>query len=141
MKGLVSILVVVFCVFARGDSLKCSACNMTIPDKARNHIILTSEDASKPPLHVCSLSCALKARKYDSKYSKVKVVDFNRPEELISGDRAYFLLKSSKIKGDLGELAMPPYFGAFEKESEVQAAIKKYGDGVVVQGFEKAITQ
>ena len=77
-------------------------------------------------------------RKYDSSYSQVQVIDFNHPDKIIQGDKAYFLIQSSKIRPDMGENVMAPYAGAFGSKEEADAAQKKYGDGVVVKGADNA---
>ncbi len=118
---------------------KCSVCSMKIPEHAKNHILLRNQDPHLSPLHVCSIFCAKKAKKYDPKYSKAEVTDFNHPDKTLSAEKAFFLKKSEKIKADLGELAMSPYWGAFSTKAEAQAAQKKYGDGEVVLGFEEAL--
>lgn len=124
-------------VFA--SEIKCGICSMKISEQSRNHIILKSEISGKEPLHVCSLSCVHKARKYDAKYTKSEVSDFNHPEKFLPGEKAFFLVQSKKIKTDLGAMAMVPYFGAFDKKEEADSAQKKYGDGIVVQGIENAL--
>lgn len=122
-----------------GADIKCDVCHMTIPQNARHHIILKNDNPAKTPLHICSLSCVLKARKFDSKYSKIDIADFNHPEKFLNGETAFFLIKSSKIKSDLGEMAMPPYLAAFATKEEAKSVHTKYGDGEVTQGFESVL--
>ncbi|MEK6704174.1 MAG: hypothetical protein AABZ06_00125 [Bdellovibrionota bacterium] len=120
---------------------KCGVCNMKIGEQSKHHVVLSDEAGSKAPLHVCSLSCVNKARKHDSGYSKSQVSDFNNPEKLLPGEDAFFLMKSEKIKQDLDDMAMPPFFGAFKTKAEADAAKKKYGDGVIVKGLGAALIE
>lgn len=122
------------------SEFKCGVCNMMIHEDAPNHIILRHEDSKKEPLHLCSLPCVLKAEKYDSHYSKFEFVDFDHRDKKVSGDRAFFLKGSKKIKEQLGDMVMPPYFAAFDSQTQAEAAQKKYG-GWVVSGFEKLIRE
>ena len=117
--------------------LKCEICGMLIEENGRNHIHLEHE--SKPGLHVCSPTCASKARKYDAKFNKSEVRNFNKPEQVLVGEQAFFLAKSEKIKADMGKLAMAPYLAAFATKTKAEAAQKKYGDGQVVEGLENAL--
>ncbi len=126
-------------ISALAADLHCSICSMKIPQSSKNHLVLKNLDPKKPSLHACSLSCATKARKYDPKYAQIEVSNFNHPDEFLSGEKAFFLMKSEKIQADLGPMAMLPYFGAFSTKAEAEAAQKKYGDGVIVQGFEGAL--
>lgn len=131
---------------------KCSVCGMKIAEISRNHIILMNEslqkeaqkeaqkETQKEILHVCSLSCVHKVRKHDTRYSNASVADFNHPESYIDADQAFFLIQSKKIKADLDATVMPPYFGAFKTLEEAQAALKKYGDGQIVQGLNNAVS-
>ncbi|MCM2279876.1 MAG: nitrous oxide reductase accessory protein NosL [Oligoflexia bacterium] len=124
---------------ALAAQLHCDVCGMTIPEKARHYIMLKAPAGAPKPLHVCSASCLKKAKKGEPKYTQADFADFNHPEKFVSGDKAFFLIKSSKIKADLGEMAMPPYIGAFSTKAEAEAAKAKYGDGEVVQGLESAL--
>lgn len=117
----------------------CQVCNMKIPEGSRHHIILKSEIPAKAPLHVCSISCVLKARKHDPKYVKVEVADFNHPEKFLRGEKAFVLIKTDKIKEDLDSMAMPPYFAAFPTKADAEKAKAKYGEGSIVEGFENAL--
>ncbi|MBI2521874.1 MAG: hypothetical protein HYV97_15770 [Bdellovibrio sp.] len=117
----------------------CSVCGMPLAEHAKNLFVLQTEPAAKEPLHVCAISCLKKAVKHDPRYKKIEVADFNHPEKLLAGDKAFFLLKSTKIKADIGENVMAPYFGAFATEAEALEAQKKYGEGVILQGVENAI--
>ena len=126
-----------FSPLANASELKCEVCGMPIGLHGRNRIVLL-EPTGKKPLHVCSPTCARKMRKYDANYSKAEVTDFNRPEKMLQGDRAYFLIQSSKIKSGMGENVMSPYAAAFSTKEEADAAQKKYGDGVVVKGADNA---
>lgn len=139
IKNIGFVVFYTFCLNSKADAgeVKCQACGMSINDHGRNHIFLRSNSQNKS-LHACSPSCAKKMRKYDSSYSEVQVVDFNHPEKIINGDEAYFLIRSSKIKSDMGENVMAPYAAAFATEEEADAAQKKYGDGVVVKGADNA---
>lgn len=118
--------------------LSCGVCGMSIPAGAKNHIVLKSSQA-KTTLHVCSPTCARKAKKHDSTLAEAEVADFNHPGTSLPGSKAFFLIKSDKIKGDMGEMAMAPYAAAFATQEEALAAQKKYGDGKVVQGLEAAL--
>ena len=93
----------------------------------------------KTPRHVCSLSCTKKTLKHDSSYNEIEVPDFNHPEKNLPGESAFFLIKSERIRNDLGDKVMGPYFGAFSTQVEADAAQKKYGDGTVVKGMQDAI--
>lgn len=117
----------------------CDVCGMMIAEKAKNHIVLKNEDSNKKSLHVCSFGCLRKGQKYDSKYRKIEVSNFNQPDQFLPADKAFFLIKSEKIKPDLGNFVMPPYFGAFKTQKEAVAAKEKYGDGAVVEGIENAM--
>lgn len=121
----------------------CDVCGMIIPEKAKNHIILKNEDSNKKSLHVCSFGCVRKGQKYDSKYTRIEVANFNQPDQFLASDKAFFLIKikSEKIKSDLGNFVMPPYFGAFKTQKETEAAKEKYGDGAVVEGIENAMKE
>ncbi|HAZ14661.1 MAG: hypothetical protein A2X86_06235 [Bdellovibrionales bacterium GWA2_49_15] len=130
---------VLFTCSALGAGMTCSVCGMPVAESAKNHLMLQSESATKAPMHVCALSCLKKVVKHDSSYKKIEVADFNHPEKLLPGDKAFFLLKSTKIKSDIGENVMPPYFGAFATEDEAKTAQAKYGEGLIVQGVENAI--
>lgn len=134
--------IVVFCSLivnsiAVASEFKCQVCGMSIKEHGRNHILLRN-GTQKKSLHVCSASCAKKMRKYDSSYSDVQVTNFNHPEKMLQGDKAYFLIQSSKIKSDMGENVMAPYAAAFSTKEEADAAQKKYGDGVVLKGADNA---
>lgn len=119
----------------------CDVCGMIIPEKARNHVVLKNEDSNKKSLHVCSFGCVQKGQKYDSKYKIIEVANFNQPDQFLDADQAFFLIKSKKIKPDLGNFVMPPYFGAFKTQKEAEAAKEKYGDGAVVEGIENAMKE
>ena len=119
-------------------NLNCDVCGMTLSENAKNHIVLKNEAVEKNTLHVCSFTCFLKAKKNAPKYSKVEISDFNNPGKFLDADKAFFLVKSAKIKKDLGELVMPPYFGAFATKQLAETAKAKYGDGIVVRGIDNA---
>lgn len=131
------IVSVLFAVSAWAADTRCDICGMAIPDHARNHLILKSTHAKE--FHTCSLSCVRKAKRHDPTLSQAEVVDFNHPEKWLSGEKAFFLIQSEKIKVDLGEMAMPPYIAAFRTQKEAEAARVKYGEGRVVQGLENAL--
>ncbi len=142
LKKVLSIFAILSCVqffsislFA--EELKCAVCGMPLSEHAKNHIILKGTD--KIPMHVCSLSCVKKTLKHDSNYGEIEVPDFNHPEKMLSGDSAFFLIKSEKIRSDLGDKVMGPYFGSFSSHADADAAQKKYGDGSVVHGIQNAI--
>ena len=143
MKALKSLVFVLLLLvdfvplFAGAGELHCGVCGMTLPENAKNHIILKSK-GKKEPLHVCSPSCAHKAKKYDPSLTEADVVDFDHPGKSLDGNKAFFLIKSEKIKTDMGEMAMAPYAAAFGTKEEALAAQKKYGDGKVVQGLKEA---
>ncbi|MGK5086970.1 nitrous oxide reductase accessory protein NosL [Bdellovibrionota bacterium FG-2] len=117
----------------------CDVCGMIIPEHAKNHIVLHGSDSSAKGYHICSASCARKIRKNDPKLSKSEVADFNHPDSFLSGNKAFFLIQSQNIKSDMGEMAMPPLIAGFQTKKEAEAARTKYGDGVVVEGFENAL--
>lgn len=119
--------------------MSCAVCGMDLTEQARNHILLSGKSATKSPLHTCSLACTKKALKNDAGLDVIEVRDFNHPEKTVSGDLAFFLIKSEKIKSDLGDMVMGPYFAAFSTKAEAEAAQKKYGDGTVVLGIKNAI--
>ena len=145
MLGKVGRFATVMILFAQLSSYSwaidtnCSVCGMTISEDSRNHILLKKEASEPTPLHICSASCAHKAKKHDPKLTQSQVSDFNHPDRFIPGDQAFFLIKSDKIKADLGPRAMPPYFGAFATKAEADVAQKKYGDGEIVQGFDNVV--
>lgn len=114
----------------------CDICGMKIPGRARNHMVLMKSEPGEKSLHVCSLGCARKARKHDPKFTRAEIADFHRPESMLAGDKAYLLIRSEKIKADMGEMAMAPYVAGFRTKKEAEAARAKYGDGVVVEGVE-----
>lgn len=116
--------------------LKCGICGMKIPENAKNHIILKHDSQT---LHICSPVCALKAKKYDSKFTQADIADFNHPEHMLSGTKVSCLVKSEKIKEDIGSLAMAPHLACFVSKNEAEVAQKKYGDGTVIEGFENAL--
>lgn len=124
-------------IAAQAAELKCDVCGMQISEHGRNHVILKSISGKKSQ-HVCSPICARKLRKYDADYAKAEVTDFNHTEKMLQGDKAYFLIQSSKIKSDMGENVMAPYAAAFSTKEEADVAQKKYGDGVVVKGADNA---
>ena len=124
-------------VFA--EAMKCAVCGMNLEEHARNHIQLSRKSDSQQRMHVCSLACAKKALKHDAGYDVVEVQDFNHPEKTLSGDSAFFLIKSEKIRSDLGDMVMSPYFGAYASKAEADNAQKKYGDGTVVEGIKNAL--
>ena len=123
-------------VLAVATNFTCDVCGMTVPN--RTEIVLKDPTPGAKALHVCSLSCFRKARKL-KEYFSADVANFNHPDKLLPADNAYFLIKSEKIKPDLGELAMPPYFGAFATKKDADAAQVRYGYGQVVQGLNEAI--
>lgn len=125
-------------VSAWAAEIHCDICGMTIPERARNHVVLKSAEPNAKVMHLCSLSCVRKARKHDPKLSKAEIADFNRPEAMLPGDKAFFLIQSQKIKADMGEMAMAPYVVGFRTKQEAEAAKAKYGDGIVVEGAENA---
>ena len=100
IKGISASLAFIFFVspLANASALKCDVCGMPIGLHGRNHIVLL-ETSGKKTLHVCSPICARKIRKYDATYSKVEVTDFNHPENKLQGNKAYFLIQSSKSSG------------------------------------------
>lgn len=124
---------------AWAGEFKCQVCNMRIPEGSRHHIVLKHEVSAKEPLHVCSLSCVFKARKHDPKYAKVEVADFAHPEKFIAGEKAFMLIKTGKIKDDLDSMVMPPYFAAFPTRADAEKAKARYGEGIIVEGFENAL--
>ncbi len=135
----ISLLIGFFlCLSSWAAELKCDVCGMPIHDHGRNHVVLSGDSSDLKPMHVCSPACAKKVRKHDAKYSKAEVTDFNHPDKTIPGDKAYFLIQSSKIKSDMGADVMAPFAAAFATKEEAEAAKAKYGDGVVVQGAENA---
>ena len=141
-KKITRIFLILFCIQAFVISvfaaeLKCAVCGMPLGEYSKNHIILKAK--GKEPMHVCSLSCAKKMLKHDPSYVEVLVRDFNHPEKTLSGEAAFFLVRSEKIKNDLGDNVMGPYFGSFSSEAEANAAQKKYGEGNVVKGIQNAI--
>ena len=56
----------------------------------------------------------------------------------VDGGQSYFLIRSEKIRQDLGPMAMPPFAAAFSSENEAREAQEKYSDGTVVKGFGNA---
>ena len=122
----------------RAADITCAVCGMNIPEHARHHIILKRDGSGKPSLHVCSPSCARKAKKHDH-YSAGEIIDFNHPDKFLSVSQAYFLTKSENIKKGMGDSAMPPYLAAFATKEEAEVAQKRFGDGIVVQGFDNAL--
>ena len=132
-------LALVISVSAWAVDTHCDVCGMSIPDHARNHLVLKAADPAAKELHVCSVPCARKARKHDQSLSRIDIADFNHPESFLSGERAFVLIQSRKVKADLGELTMPPYVVGFGTKKEAEAAQAKYGDGTVVEGIEGAL--
>lgn len=143
-KGVLSFLSILFMttffgVSAFGLGIKCNVCGMEIPDHARYQILLKKEGSEKAPFHICSLSCAKKALKYDSKFTQVEVADFNHPDKYLKGDQAFFFVGSQNIKSDLGGIMMPPYLAAFDTQMAAELAAEKYHDGKIVLGFERVL--
>lgn len=139
--GVILILGISFSFFVQAADFKCDICGMPINEHGRNHIILRSSSPNNDtdkPMHVCSPSCAHKLQKHAVQYCKAEVTDFNHPDKILSGDVAYFLIQSSKIKSDMGANVMAPYAAAFSTKEEAEAAKKRYGDGIVVQGSANA---
>lgn len=127
-------------ILALASDTHCEVCHMLIPQNARSHVVLaTGKSHEDPHLHVCSVSCVAKAKKNGFKYTRVEIIDFNHPEKFLDGHKAFFIVNSKKIKADMGDMAMPPYFAAFATKKEAEAAQKKYGDGALAQGFEEAL--
>jgi len=124
--------------FAAAD-INCDVCGMKIEQRGRNHMLLKHVQTDKKTLNVCSIPCLLKARKHDSQYTKVEIINFNNPEKFLAGDKAFFLVKSKKIKAALGDMVMPPHVVALSTKKEADAVLKKYPDGTIVQGFENAL--
>ncbi|MBI2608767.1 MAG: hypothetical protein HYW47_04110 [Deltaproteobacteria bacterium] len=121
--------------------IDCDVCGMVIKDKAPNHFILKKAVASEKALNACSIPCVKKAKKSSAQYTKIEVPDFNHPGKFLDGEKAFFLIKSKNVKKDLGDMVMPPHVVAFTTKEEALASQKKYGDGEVVQGLEKALKE
>ena len=135
-----SLLLAAFCLnISFAADINCDVCGMKIEQKGRNHMLLKHDEADKKTLNVCSIPCLLKARKHDSQYTKVEMINFNNPEKFLAGDKAFFLVKSKKIKADLGDMVMPPHIVALSTKKETDAVLKKYDDGTIVQGFENVL--
>jgi hypothetical protein len=117
--------------------MRCDGCGMSIPEHAKNHIVLKSgADKKAQPLHVCSLGCIKLAQKKNPTFQSAEFANFNQPDQFLKGDQAFFLKGSEKIKADMGDRVMPPLLGAFKTKKDADAAHKKYGDGQVVKGIE-----
>lgn len=129
---------IIFSLLAHAADLKCDVCGMPISEHGCNLVTLSSSAAGDKPMHVCSPTCAHKLQKHAPQYSKAEVTDFNHTEKVLTGDKAYFLMQSSKIKSEMGPNVMAPYAAAFATKEEAEAAKAKYGDGVVVQGSDDA---
>lgn len=119
--------------------MRCDVCGMSIPEHAKNHIVLETPVKGGKMMHVCSVSCLKKGMKHNPDMKKTEFANFNKPDQFLDGDRAFFLKGSDKIKSDIGEMAMPPYLGAYETKKDADAARAKYGEGSVVQGVENAL--
>ncbi len=116
----------------------CHVCSMKILDTSRQHF-LVQETAGKEPLHVCSVTCLHKFKKFNPKISNIEISNFNDPSKFLKADKTFFLVKSEKIKEDMGSMAMPPIAAAFATKKEAETAQKKYGDGTIVLGLEEAL--
>lgn len=136
LKGFCTALVfgLFFSPMTQAAELKCDVCGMPIRENGRNLIVLRNNSQNTKSMHSCSPICAHKLQKYSPEYNKVEVRNFNHTGEVLSGDKAYFLIQSAKIKSDMGENVMAPYAAAFNTKEEAEAAQKKYGDGVIVKG-------
>lgn len=134
-----TLLAGLFAVGVHAAETNCDICGMKIPDRAKNLMVLMKNEPGAKPLHVCSLGCARKARKHDSTFIRAEIADFNRPESMLAGDKAYFLIQSAKIQSDMGEMAMAPYVAGFKTRKEAETAKAKYGDGLVVEGLENVL--
>lgn len=124
-------------LYAEGQ--KCAICNMPLEKHAKNDISALSRDPTKPAMHLCSLPCLKKLLNHDPSYQTIEVADFNHPDRRIPGDKAFFLIKSEKIKSDITGPVMGPYFGAFASREDAETAKKKYSEGLVVEGISNAI--
>ena len=124
----------VFSTIVSAADIKCDVCGMKFAEHAKDEVVLTSSNGAKV-MHTCSLTCAHKARKYDAKFSKVQVTDFNHPDISIAGDRAFYIM-SRHLKLDVGDATMPPYFAAFATRAEAEMAQKKYDQTEIYEGFE-----
>ncbi|MBI3017167.1 MAG: nitrous oxide reductase accessory protein NosL [Deltaproteobacteria bacterium] len=118
---------------------RCNVCSMNISQNSRQHFVVQEESLGKEPFHVCSVICLRKLKQFNSKLSNIEVALFNDPLKFIKSEKAFFLVKSEKIKADAGPMAMPPIAAAFATKKEADTAQKKYGDGTVVLGFENAL--
>lgn len=132
---LLTSLMLILSVTARAAELACAACGMTIVEKSREHIIFHKPD-SKEEVHVCSLGCAIKMRKYSTD-GTIEVINFADPTQRLQASQAFFILKSNKLENELrSESQMPPFFAAFATKKEAEERRAKLGDGIIVQGFE-----
>lgn len=121
--------------------IACDVCGMEIKENASNHFILKKEKEDKEALHVCSIPCVIKGKKNSPQFSRVEVSDFNQPGKFLDGNQAFFLVRSKSIKKDLGDMVMPPYVAAFSTKKEATVAQKKYGDGMIVKGFDNVLKE
>ncbi len=117
----------------------CNVCSMKILENSRQHFLVRDESLGKEPLHICSVTCLHKIKQFNSKISNIEVAQFNEPLKFLKADKAFFLVKSEKIKDDAGSMVMPPIAAAFTTQKEAQAAQKKYGDGTIILGLENAL--
>ena len=136
--GMLVALLLAIASAASAAEIHCDICGMTIPDHAKNHLLLKTGAADAKQLHVCSLSCVRKARKHDSTLTQSAIADFNHSDSMLPGEKAFVLIQSQKIRADMGEMAMPPFAAGFRTRREAEAAREKYGDGAVVEGLENA---
>ena len=137
MYGL-GILLWILCASALASETACDVCSMKISENSRQHFLVQAPALAKKPLHVCSVICLRKINT-SLKPSTIEVSEFNHPQKFLKADKAFFLVKSEKIKGDAGPLAMPPIVAAFATKKEAESAQKKYGDGHIVLGLENAL--
>ena len=112
----------------------CSVCGMPLAEHAKIGLVQT-ETASKN-LYICPF-LSQKTIKHDPRYTKIQVADFNHPDKLIAGDKAFFLLKHKKSRQTL-EKTMAPYFGALPQKKRPDSPKEIWGR-VVIQGVENAL--
>ena len=136
-----SFIILMICLYTTvfAAETRCNVCSMNISENSRQHFVVREESLGKEPLHVCSVICLRKIKQFNSKISNIETSLFNDPLKFAKSDKAFFLVKSEKVKSDAGPMAMPPIAAAFATKKEADVAQKKYGDGTVVLGLENAL--
>src|SRR3990167_1144579 len=99
-----TLLMICFYTTVFAAETACNVCSMKILDNSRQHFLVQETSLGKEPLHVCSVTCLHKLRKFNPNISKIDISNFNDPSKFLKADKAFFLVKSEKVKSDAGPM-------------------------------------